>query len=107
VHAYENGSIAWWIVDDETANVVMAPGTAGYSVATGAFADFDACVAANLANDAPVELEHAGGRLGVLVRDSPVDDNMAGVDGRNPSYRLEAVDGCVSLDAGAEDAGSK
>jgi hypothetical protein len=97
VNAYANGSIAWWVVDDASANLVIAPGTVGYSVATGAYAEFEACVAANLEMDAPVEFDHAGGRIGIAVRDSPVYDNMAGVDGRNPSYRLEAVDGCLPL----------
>jgi hypothetical protein len=96
IHAYADGSIAWWIVDDASDNLVMAPGTVGFAASNGAFADFEACVAENLASSAPVELDYAGGRLGVLVRDSPVGDNMAGVDGRNPSYRLEAVEACVT-----------
>jgi hypothetical protein len=55
------------------------------------------CVAANLALE-PVELEFAGGRLGVWLQDSPYSDNLAGVDGRNPSWSLTLLGDCALLE---------
>ncbi|MBI5546747.1 MAG: hypothetical protein HY901_22925 [Deltaproteobacteria bacterium] len=94
IHAYSNGSIAWWLVGASTTDMVlMPPGTVGWSPTGGAFNDFDDCVAANLALP-PLEFDFAGGPLGVWLRDSPYTDNQSGVDGRNPKWQLTQLSAC-------------
>jgi len=100
IHAYADGHIAWWLGAASGEMRVMPPGTVGWNPAPGggAFTNFDDCVAANLLV-APVVFDYAGGPLGVWLKDSPVEDNVAGPDGRNPSWTLSRVDGC---DAGVD-----
>jgi hypothetical protein len=92
VHAYANSSIAWWLVGDSSADqIVVPPGTVGYSTDNGAYAAFEECVAANLLLP-PTEFDFAGGKLGVWLLDSQYTDNVAGVDDRNPKWKLTRVD---------------
>ena len=66
----------------------MLPGTIGIST----FTDFEACVAAN-AVLAPIDFEFGGGKLGVWLADNNYGDNVAGLDGRNPIWKLTLLDG--------------
>jgi hypothetical protein len=91
IHAYSSGSIAWWLVGRTTNDKFgLPPGTSGYSTATGAFAVFDDCVAANLLLP-PMEFEHDGGPIGIWLQDSPYSDNVAGLNGRNPAWSLTGL----------------
>jgi hypothetical protein len=75
---------------ETTANVLaVAPGTlaSGFFGAALDYPEFDACVAANLALP-PLELDFAGGRLGIWQNDFKPDDNMPGPDGRSPTWQL-------------------
>jgi hypothetical protein len=89
VNAYANGPDTLYVVTDNDTAVVPAPGTVGFFVNQGAFAAFDDCVSANQ-SDAPVEFDFAGGTLGLHLSDSPYTDNVAGENGRNPTYRLSS-----------------
>jgi hypothetical protein len=97
VNAYdETGCCTWWIVGETTGDrKIGAPGTIGFLVGQGGFSDFDACVAANRAI-APRTFEHAGGRLGIWLADSPYSDNLPGLDGRNPKWKLDRLTSCSS-----------
>jgi hypothetical protein len=93
VHAI-GGSFAWWIGTARNDARVQPPGTTGHQLNNGGFADFADCVAANKLRP-PVELDFAGGKLGVWLADSPFDDNVTGEDGRNPTWSIAlADDGC-------------
>ena len=96
IHAYADANPdGWWFVGDTTAQkIVVPPGTVGYAVANGAYATFDACVAANLAL-APKEFDFAGGKLGVWLQDDNYGDNLAGVDNRNPKWKLTLLGACT------------
>jgi hypothetical protein len=65
----------------------------GYMPGEGGFANFEDCVAANLLVP-PIAFDHAGGVLGVWLADSPYDDNLPGIDGRNPRWRLTRLSEC-------------
>ena len=93
INAYEDGSIAWFLGTESGDRFVMLPGTVGYAVSNGAYAEFEDCVDANLAVD-PIEFDFDGGPLGVWLADSNYPDNVAGEDGRNPSWQLERLEGC-------------
>jgi len=99
VHAYAapNDEYAWFVGATQGAKLVRAPGTAGHLVTDGAFADFDACVAANMELK-PTAFRHQGGKLGVWLADTAYSDNVVGIDDRNPRWRLERVD--CDADAG-------
>lgn len=80
---------------------MVPPGTIGYAPGAGAFTSFDDCVAASRAV-APVEFELATEqRVGVWLLDSPYSDNMAGVEGNNPRWRLDNISFPGCGDAGA------
>ena len=89
VNAYANGPDTLWVVGSG-ARLAPAPGTVGFLVGQGGFSTFDACVSANESEDAPLELDFAGGTLGLELADSPYADNVAGESGRNPTYRLSS-----------------
>jgi hypothetical protein len=94
IHAYPDASYGWWFVGNDTSDKIVAPpGTSGYSVATGAFSEFEACVAANQALP-PLEFDFGGGKIGVWLQDSPYSDNLAGQDGRNPKWQLTLLGEC-------------
>ena len=94
INAYADGHDGWWLVGNTTTDkVALLPGTVGYVVSNGAFATFEACVAANLLV-APLELDFAGGKLGVWLQDSPYSDNLAGQDNRNPKWHLTGTATC-------------
>jgi hypothetical protein len=101
VHAYSDGSDAFWLGTVTGDKLFMPPGTAGYTAADdgGAFVSFDDCVAANRALP-PKEFDFAGGQLGVWLADSPYSDNMAGVsdDGGidNPQWSLTLLSGACT-----------
>jgi hypothetical protein len=105
VHAYADGSDAFWIGTVSGDKLFMPPGTVGYSATLGgggAYVDFDDCVAANLAL-APAEFDFAGGQLGVWLADTNPDDNVAGVsdDGGidNPKWSLTLLSGsCTNIE---------
>lgn len=77
----------WFVGDTSNDRIVMAPGV------TMSFADFDACVAANLTAP-PEDFEFDGGKLGVWLNDNPYSDNVAGGDGGNPSWQLTLLGSC-------------
>lgn len=87
VNAYAGAPDSWVVVGPGVAPTTVPPGTVGYAPGAGAFAAFDDCVAANH-RDAPLELDFGGGPLGVRLIDSPYTDNVDGVDGRSPTWRL-------------------
>jgi hypothetical protein len=93
IHAYQDGHYGWWLVDAKTNKVMMPPGTVGYITSTGAFEYFDDCVSENLKLPAK-EFDFDGGVLGVYLQDSPVEDNIAGENGRNPKWALKYLTGC-------------
>lgn len=96
IHAYANGSIAWWLVGSTTSQrIVMPPGTVGIfpPPSDTAFQTFDECVAENLKLSAK-EFDFEGGMLGLWVADSNYPDNVVGTDGRNPKWELKMVSGC-------------
>ena len=95
VNAYdETGCCNWWIVGETTADrKIEAPGTIGFLVGQGGFQEFDACVAANRILP-PKTFDHAGGRLAIWLRDEPYGDNLPGLDGRNPTWRLDRMASC-------------
>jgi hypothetical protein len=102
VNAYADGSAGWWLVGATTSDKIkVLPGTIGYAVGAGAFDQFEDCVSASKLA-APVMFTHAGGKLGVWLQDAPYSDNTAGVNDRNPVWRLQRVD-CT--DGGVADAG--
>jgi hypothetical protein len=82
------GGGGFWLVGSTSDDrIVMPPGT------TTSYADFDACVGANLATT-PVEFEFDGGKMGVWLNDNPYVDNIAGDNGRNPKWRLTLLGAC-------------
>lgn len=94
VHAYASGTYAtWWVVDGQLNTVVMPPGTAGFVAGSGAFLNFDDCVAANQALP-PLDFGFDGGQLGIKLFDQPYSDNVAGPDGGNPSWLLTRLGAC-------------
>jgi hypothetical protein len=96
VHAFAPGSnFNWWLVGETSSDRVVAPpGTIGFRVGAGGFEDFEACVMANRALD-PITFDFAGGRLGVWLQDSPYQDNVTGLNNRNPKWKLSRLSGCV------------
>jgi hypothetical protein len=96
IHAYSHAGFdhRWWLVGESSADrKITLPGSVGIAVGGGGFATFDECVAANLGR-APLAFEHAGGKLGVWLHDTNYPDNVTGVDGRNPRWRIERLGGC-------------
>ena len=93
VHAFPAPSeeYAWFLGSAAEARRLRVPGTTGYLLDAGAFAEFDDCVAANVPLK-PIAFKHGGGKLGVWLADSEYRDNQVGVDNRNPRWRLERVD---------------
>lgn len=91
IHAYGDGSIAWWLGSASGNKLVLLPGTVGIFQGQGGYTDFEACVAANLLLPA-IEFDFAGGVLGVWLADSNYGDNVSGVEGRNPVWKLTLLD---------------
>jgi hypothetical protein len=83
----------WFLVGEAGERLHALPGTMGHELGQGGFDDFEACVRANR-ETAPIEIEHSGGPLGLWLSDAPYDDNAAGLDGRNHTWRLERMDDC-------------
>ncbi len=93
VNAYPagGGEDQWWLVAGSSArSIAVLPGNVGFEIGAGAFADFEACVNASRAAP-PLEIDFAGGTLGVRLVDAPYDDNVAGLDGRSPTWAIECV----------------
>lgn len=92
VNAYVANQSCWYVIGASTnERIVVPPGTVGYAVGSGAYADFEDCVAASL-QVPPVEFTLAQPTpLGVWLLDSPYGDNMAGLDNRNPTWQLSVV----------------
>jgi hypothetical protein len=90
VQAYADGATGkdWFLVSAPSTPLGMPPGTSGFLLDGGAFASFDDCVAANHTLGS-VDVAFDGGRLGVWLYDSPYGDNVPGIDGRNPTWKLE------------------
>lgn len=89
VNAYANGPDTLYVTASSQ-QLAAAPGTVGFFVNQGAFATFDECVAANQ-SDAPLEFDLASpAPIGLALSDSPYTDNVAGENGRNPTYRLSS-----------------
>jgi hypothetical protein len=90
VNAYANGPDTLFVVTSGDVTIAPAPGTVGFFLGQGGFASFDDCVKTNLAEDAPLAFDFAGGVLGLHLADGPYGDNVAGESGRNPTYRLSS-----------------
>lgn len=95
VNAYDQGGCChWWLIGANTSDTILVPpGTIGFAAGSGAFADFQECVTASRAAPAK-DFEHAGGKLGIWLQDSPYTDNSAG-EGGNPKWKLERLGACV------------
>jgi hypothetical protein len=100
-HAYEpsaNGTAAfatWALIGATQADVkrVKLPGLWIFGPGgTGGWPVFANCVAAN-ATAPSVEYVHAGGTLGLWLNDS-YGDNVVGLNGQNPTWRLRATTTC-------------
>jgi hypothetical protein len=95
VNAYAqiSGTDEWYVVgaSGTPSGYPEPPGTVGYVVGQGAYADFDACVAASLVYP-PVTFDFPGGPMGLWLSDSPYTDNVPGVDGRSPTWRLTCAE---------------
>jgi hypothetical protein len=90
-----SGCCEWWLVGNNTGDrKLVLPGTLGMMAGEGAFANFEDCTAANL-QVPPMEFDHNGGPLGVWLADSPYSDNLPGLDGRNPRWRLTRLNDCT------------
>lgn len=77
----------WWLVRETSAEaLVVLPGESVWYESTAQ------CEAANLAT-APVEIDFAGGRLGIWLNDYPLDDNIEG-EVQNPTWRLTPLAEC-------------
>ncbi len=87
IHAYADGADAWWIIDGNRQQLLMPPGTVGFTLQNGGFAQFDDCVNANRALPSG-RFTFAGGVLGLLLVDVPYEDNVVGEGGRNPTWEL-------------------
>ncbi len=85
------GTDRYWIVDGSMNQIVVPPGTAGFLVGSGGFAGFDECVTANLALP-PIDFDFTGGQIGAWLDDNPYSDNVPGVNGRNPTWKLTLLD---------------
>lgn len=98
VHAYANGVVSWWIVGNNTsAPITVPPGTIGFERVPGgadrdigSFSDFTQCDNANRALPTR-DFTHAGGKLGIWLKDDIYNDNSAGENGKNPSWTLSRV----------------
>ena len=77
----------WFVGDTSSDRVVMAPGV------TQSYADFDACVAANM-TASPEDFAFDGGKLGIWLNDDPYTDNVAWPDGGNPRWQLTLLGAC-------------
>ena len=104
-HAYEpsaNGTAAfatWALIgkteedQDDVVKRVKLPGLWIFGPGgTGGWPVFANCVAAN-ATAPSVEYVHAGGTLGLWLNDS-YGDNVVGLNGQNPTWRLRATTTC-------------
>ncbi|MCA9596590.1 MAG: hypothetical protein KC776_24910 [Myxococcales bacterium] len=95
VNAYsETGCCQWWMIGDSPADTKFElPGTTGYAVGSGAYANFSECVSASL-QSTPIQFQHAGGKLGIWLKDDYYGDNVPGEGGNNPKWKLERVGPC-------------
>jgi hypothetical protein len=95
VNAYtqSSGADEWYVVgaSGTPSGYPEPPGTVGFLVGQGAYADFDACVAASLLYP-PVTFDFPGGPMGLWLNDSPYTDNVPGVDGRSPTWHLTCAE---------------
>jgi hypothetical protein len=82
-----SGTDRYWLVGPGMTELVVPPGTVGFLIGSGGFADFDACVTANLSLP-PIDFDFTGGVIGVWLDDDPYSDNVAGLNGRSPTWRL-------------------
>jgi hypothetical protein len=86
-----NGSDHWWfIAAGKQLPYAVPPGGTGFLVGGGGYATFDECVQANLTIPT-VELTLSGGPLAVWLQDDPYTDNVAGPNGRSPTWSLECA----------------
>jgi hypothetical protein len=85
----------WWLVLETSANreEILPALTGAEMYSEGAFADFEACVAASKLSP-PLKYIHHGGRLGVWMRDLDYTDNVAGLGGRNPRWEISGQTSC-------------
>jgi hypothetical protein len=78
----------WYVVGDTTDDrIIQAPAS------TTQYADYSACVQANLATPSQ-DFAFDGGKLGLWLNDFPYQDNVAGEDGGNPSWSLQLLEKC-------------
>ena len=100
VNAFAAGQgVNWRIVaETKTSELATPPGTVGYAVGAGAYANFEDCVTASKAVP-PVDFDlPADSRVGVYLKDSPYSDNQEGEGGRNPKWELTSLVGACGSD---------
>lgn len=92
VNAYAANAACWYVIGATTNDrIVVPPGTIGYAVGSGAYADFEDCVTASR-QVPPVDFQLLQPSvLGVWLLDSPYSDNLPGLDNRNPKWQLSTV----------------
>jgi hypothetical protein len=71
-----------WLI---AGTLTALPGVSGAG-----YVNFEECVTASR-TFAPIEMDFAGGQLGIWNNDYPLYDNRAGIDGRNPTWCLTAL----------------
>ena len=95
VNARNTGQNSWFAIGETTdIRFAMLPGNVGFLFGRGgAHANFEDCVEASLKTE-PVEFKVVTpSRVGVWLEDNPYSDNVPGIDNRNPSWRLDRIDG--------------
>jgi hypothetical protein len=92
VNAYDPPECCnWWIIGETTSDrKIEPPGAVGFLVGAGAYENFEDCVTASKMAP-PRRFAHTGGKLGIWLQDIPYTDNIKGIDGRNPKWRLTRI----------------
>jgi hypothetical protein len=92
VNAYAANRACWYVIGATTNDrIVVPPGTIGYAVGSGAYANFEDCVTASR-QVPPVDFQLLQPSvLGVWLLDSPYSDNLPGLDNRNPTWQLSTL----------------
>jgi hypothetical protein len=98
VHASKAAGFGCALIGANGMTLIPTPGTEGLTVDAGAFETYAKCVAANC-NQAPLDFDFAGGKLGVARNGGTAlaefdDSDGSDVGGRGPTFRLSRVDPC-------------
>jgi hypothetical protein len=99
VHASKAAGFGCALIGADGMALMPTPGTEGFSVDAGAFETYAKCVAANC-NQAPLDFDFAGGKLGVARNGGTAlaefdDSDGSDMGGRGPTFRLSRLDPCL------------